>query len=203
MPQSAGTAPRLCATVDAEFRVGRDGGRRVAGHFDLRHDGDVALRRVPHDASHRILRIKAAVEARLARRGVEVALCRAAGRDTPGADFGKARVAVDLEPPGLVVGQVPVQHVEFVQRHPLDQSLDEFRATGNGVRNRASARASANAGHHRYARRESTRPDRTLSESPGPTARVAASCQSVTAPLRNPATSCAVSTTDIGVTSRR
>ena len=38
----------------------------------------------------------------------------------------QARVLADLEPPALVVRQVPVQHVELVQRHPVDELPDEF-----------------------------------------------------------------------------
>ena len=76
--------------------------------------------------------------------------CRAARRarrHAPGADLGQARVLRDLEPPALVVGQMPAEHVELVQRHPVDVAQDELRATGSGAPNRASGRASGSAAH--------------------------------------------------------
>ncbi len=38
--------------------------------------------------------------------------------------LGQARIALDLGAPALVVGQVPVQHVEFVERQDVDIGLD-------------------------------------------------------------------------------
>src|SRR5688572_32985287 len=43
----------------------------------------------------------------------------------PGADARELRVPEYLEPPALVVGQVPVQDVQLVQRHPVDEVPDE------------------------------------------------------------------------------
>ena len=45
---------------------------------------------------------------------------------SPAADFGQARIAFDLQTPGLIVGQVPVEDVELVHRHPVDEALDEL-----------------------------------------------------------------------------
>ena len=44
----------------------------------------------------------------------------------PGADLGQARVAFDFDAPALVVGQVPVEDVQLVQRQQVDVALDKF-----------------------------------------------------------------------------
>jgi predicted ATPase len=44
----------------------------------------------------------------------------------PGADAGEARIAADLQPPALIVHEMPVQDVQLVQRHPVDQLFDEI-----------------------------------------------------------------------------
>ena len=44
----------------------------------------------------------------------------------PGADLGQPRIALDLDAPALIVGQVPVQGVELVQREQVDELLDEL-----------------------------------------------------------------------------
>jgi len=49
-------------------------------------------------------------------------------RDPLRADLGEARVLLDLEPPPLVVGQVPVEGVQLVEREQVDVALDHFRS---------------------------------------------------------------------------
>ena len=36
-------------------------------------------------------------------------------------------MAADLETPGLVVGEMPMQHIELVQRHRVDEAANEIR----------------------------------------------------------------------------
>src|SRR5688572_18911898 len=96
-------------------------------HVDLGDNRDTAIGRVTYDAAHRVLRVVPAVNARQAGGRIDVGCCRTARRHAPGAYRGEPRVLADLEAPGLVVGQVPVQHVELVQRHPVDEALDELR----------------------------------------------------------------------------
>ena len=43
---------------------------------------------------------------------------------TPGADLGQLGIGVDLDAPGLVLGQMPVEPVELVPRHQLDEPAD-------------------------------------------------------------------------------
>ena len=51
-----------------------------------------------------------------------------AGGDAAAADLGQLRILLDLHPPALVVGQVPVQGVELVQGHLVDDLLDLVHA---------------------------------------------------------------------------
>ena len=53
------------------------------------------------------------------------AVVRQGSGGAPRTDFGEPRAAADLDPPALVVGQMPVQRVVLVQRHQVDQLLDE------------------------------------------------------------------------------
>ena len=110
-----------------EFRIGRERGRRMSRQLDLRHDGDAALRGVGHELARLDLRVVAAVAARRAGAGIDVGRGGGAGRHAPRADLGQARIFRDLEAPALVVRQVPVQHVELVQRHPVQVAPDELR----------------------------------------------------------------------------
>ncbi len=100
----------------AEPRVARDRRLRVAGHLDLGDDRHEARRRVRNEFAHLGLRVEAAV-----RRGIA-----GAGGLAPGADARELRILENLEPPALVVGQVPVQDVQLVQRHPVDKLPDEL-----------------------------------------------------------------------------
>ena len=105
-----------------ELRVRGDGGQHVPGHVDLGHDGDEPPGRVGHDLGQVGLGVVATVG-----RAVAAALRIVARRRLapPGSDLGQQRVTVYLEPPTLVVGQVQVQHVEFVQAGQVDQPQHE------------------------------------------------------------------------------
>src|SRR3546814_18867781 len=41
----------------------------------------------------------------------------------PRADAGELRVSIDLDPPALVVGEVPMERVELGERHAVDHPL--------------------------------------------------------------------------------
>ena len=104
----------------AQFRVGGDGGLAVAGHVDFGDDGDVPLGRVGDDLAEVVLGVVAAV-----RQAVEHAVHagdREDGFAPPRADLGEPRVALDLDPPALVVGEVQVQDVELVRGQQVDEA---------------------------------------------------------------------------------
>ena len=116
---------RLAAV--AELRVCGNGRTRVSGHLDLGHDRDEAVSGVAHDLAHVVLRVEAAVglagvapRGRIARRRSELAV------RSPGADVSQLRVALDLDAPALIVGEVPVEDVELVQRQQIQVLADGF-----------------------------------------------------------------------------
>ena len=106
-----------------ELGVGGDGRERVARHLDLGDHGHVARRRVGDDLAHLVLRVEAAVRRPVADVGRKVL------RDhrllAAAADLSEARILLDLDPPALVLGEMPVERVELVERHEVDVALDE------------------------------------------------------------------------------
>jgi len=110
-----------------ELGIGRERGFGVAGHLDLRHDRDEAGGGVGDDLADVVLGVKAAVGRRftglLGLAGVPVLVFAV---DAPSPDFGEARVFLDLDPPALVVGQVPMEGIELVHGEDVDPALDEL-----------------------------------------------------------------------------
>ena len=91
----------------------------MAGHFDFRHDGHEARRRIRHDFPHVVLRIEAAVldavVFSLGRLRSTVADVMADQRlGAPRADVRQLRILLDLEPPALVIREVPMEPVHLV-----------------------------------------------------------------------------------------
>ena len=107
--------------------VGGDRGLRMTRHFDFGDDADESRARVLDDFAYVVLRVETAV--RLAVVDVErrIALGLADERlRPPCAGGGETRVFLDLDPPALVVGEMPVEGVHFVQREQVDVLLDEL-----------------------------------------------------------------------------
>ncbi len=98
----------------AQFRIGGERGQRVAGHFDFRDHRDVQPGRVGDHLAHLVLRVETAVW-----------LAVAVGLPALSADLGQARVALDLDAPALVIGEMPMEPVELVVRHPIQHLLDQ------------------------------------------------------------------------------
>ncbi len=97
----------------------------MAGDVDFGHDADMPRGRIGHDVAYLLLRIEAAVAGvPLTRPGVgQLALSA-----TPAADFRQLGIRLDLDAEAVVVAKVPVEQVEFVHRHEVDEPLDELRA---------------------------------------------------------------------------
>ena len=112
---------------DAELRIRGNRRARMARHIDLGHDRDVAGRCVRDDLADLVLGIETAVEPRPSRGRIDVGCRSRTRRHAPGADFSQLRILLDLDAPSLIVRQVPLQHVELVQRHRVDEPLDELR----------------------------------------------------------------------------
>ncbi len=96
-------------------------------HVDFGNDRDVALSRVRDDPTHIILRIKAPIEARTTRSRIDVSSGSRPRGDAPCSDFREAGVLLDLQAPSLVVREMPMQHIQLVERHPVDELHDELR----------------------------------------------------------------------------
>ena len=98
------------------FRINRRKRLAVSGQVDLRDDLHVAERGVIHDLANVLLRIEPAVAfVPRAVRGRQRLAGPAPG--SPGREF---RIFLDLDTPAVVVGQVPVQRIELMTRHPVD-----------------------------------------------------------------------------------
>ncbi len=106
-----GRDARRLAVRRSQEGVGGDRGRRMARHFDFRHDLHMAGRRETNDAAHLVL-------------GVVAAVARAVRIDAPGAHGSQAWMLADFEPPALIVGQMPVQHIELMPGHPVDHGAN-------------------------------------------------------------------------------
>ena len=89
-----------------QLRVGREGRGGVTGNVDLRDHRDVPGGRVRDEVSVLLLGVEAA--------RASADLRAAAVRGEPGPP-------ADLQPPGLVVGEVQVQHVHLVPRDQVDE----------------------------------------------------------------------------------
>ena len=105
----------------AQFRVAGQRRLCVAGHLDLRHHRHAAFGGVGHHPAHLRLGVVAGAGGAVGARAV----VRQGSGGAPRTDLGEPRAGADLDPPALVVGQMPVQRVVLVQRHQVDQLLDE------------------------------------------------------------------------------
>lgn len=91
----------------------------MAGKLDLGNDVYAALGGIGHHLADFVLRVVAAVgRAVVFVRGFVMADQRLPALRTDARQFG---IAPDLDAPPLVVGQVPVEGVELVQRHDVDK----------------------------------------------------------------------------------
>ena len=99
----------------------------MAGHFDLRDDGDESRGGIGDDLADVVLRVEAAVGC-----GVKCPFAAVAagvaddGFFAPGADVGEAGVFFDFDAPALIFGQVPVKDVHLVHGQQVDVFFDEL-----------------------------------------------------------------------------
>ena len=109
--------------VATQFGIGRHGCHHMTGHIDFGNDFDVAFLGVGDDFAQVVERVEAA--ATIFRVVVERSfVCRVVTRHRTTANranSGQFRVFGNLDAPALVVGQVPVETVEFVNRSDIEQ----------------------------------------------------------------------------------
>ena len=104
----------------AQFRQRLQRRVEVAGHVDFGDDGNGQVIGQGHDVAHHGLGIIAAsrLRARAEQRRQRLAVA------APGGDFGQRGIGVDLEPPGFVLGEMPMELVQLVPGHDADQAAD-------------------------------------------------------------------------------
>ena len=104
----------------AELGVGCQHGHAVAGDVDFGHHGHMTLGGIVDDVLHLLLGVVGLVGHVVIHTGKET-LDFASAVGAPGRELG---VALELDAPALVVGEVPVKHVHLVQCQPVDVFLD-------------------------------------------------------------------------------
>ena len=109
----------------AQLRVGDDGRGGVAGHVQFRDHLDMALRGIGDDLADLLLGVIAAVATRLACARLNPGIAQ---RHPAAADLGELGVTLDLHAPALVIGQVPVEGVELVLGHRVEELADLVQA---------------------------------------------------------------------------
>src|SRR5690349_3109848 len=99
----------------------------MAGHLDLRHNGDEAIARVRDDLPYIVLRVEASVTLVVENvRGGITLRPSDEGSIAPCADLGEPRILLDLDAPALVVGEMPVECVHLMKREEIDVLLHEL-----------------------------------------------------------------------------
>ena len=91
----------------------------MARHLDLGNDRDETVGRIAHDFPRLVLRIESAVRHRVVRRG-RVQIATVAER----AYARQLRIFLDLDPPALILRQVPVEAIDLVHGQNVDELLD-------------------------------------------------------------------------------
>ena len=113
-------------TTDAEPRIGGDGRAGMTRHLDLGHHVHELLPSVFHDLAYILLGIETSVPNSVVLPQRRVGLeGRNHGFLPPGTNLGEPGIFPDLDPPALIVGQVPVKAVHLMEREEIDVLLDE------------------------------------------------------------------------------
>ncbi len=108
----------------AELRICRQRRRRMAGHFDFGNNGDVPRGRIFHDFADVILRVKSAMASvrAVSRAGFRIQL--EADAVAPRADLRELGIFFDFDAPALIIRQMPVKRVQFLQRHRVKNGFN-------------------------------------------------------------------------------
>lgn len=100
----------------AEPRIGGQRRQPVPGHLDFGNHLDMALCGVADDLADLLLRVEPAVGLAVVNALFVLVVASDERFRTPGPDLGEQRIFFDLDPPALIVGQMPVEFVDLVQR---------------------------------------------------------------------------------------
>ena len=104
-------ADPVAAPAARQFGIGRNGGHGVPRHLDLGNDINLPGGGIGHDPADIALRIEAPVDG-------------AVGLGANAPELRQTGIFPDLNGPELVVGQVPVELVQLVHGHHVQQLLD-------------------------------------------------------------------------------
>ena len=107
--------PVQAARVGGKLRIGGQHRGGVTGEINLGDGLDAPLPGILSDRGDLLQGVVAAV------RGAVVTPHPVRGLGPPAGFLGQQRIAVRRDPPALVVSQVPVEDVELVPGHPVDE----------------------------------------------------------------------------------
>ena len=107
----------------AEPRIGGQRRQPVPGHLDFGNHLDMPLCGVADDLADLLLRVELAVGFAVVNALFVLVVASDERFRTPGPDLGEQRIFFDLDPPALIVGQMPVEFVDLVQREDVDVGL--------------------------------------------------------------------------------
>ena len=113
----------IVAVGAAKFRIRRERGGRMARQLDLGDRGNVSLPGILHDIFYLFLGIKTLDRDAVPDIRREVAALN--GFRAFRADSGQSRIFFDLDPPALVIGEMPLEIVEFIPRQQIDIFFDK------------------------------------------------------------------------------
>ena len=95
----------------------------MSGHFDFGHDLDKPVGRVTNAFAHLLPGVIPSVRLRVLL-GTPVLGRPQVGAVAPGTPAGQFRILPDFDPPPLILGQMPLQAIQLVHRHQVDNRLD-------------------------------------------------------------------------------
>ena len=110
------------ASGASQLRISREGSEHVTRQVDLRDDNDPQRLGVGDHLADLVLGVISAIADTIV--GGEVLSDH--GTVAEGSYLGELGVFLNLNPPALVLGEVPVQAVELVYRHDIEVLLDLF-----------------------------------------------------------------------------
>ena len=112
-----------CGASNAQLRISRQRRRSMPRQLDLGDHIDVSRLGISNDIPDLILRIKPLNRPPVALENRRINALMTLWPLRP--DLGQLRIFLDLDPPTLIVRQMPVKLVEFVLRQQIDVLFDE------------------------------------------------------------------------------
>src|SRR5689334_21085094 len=96
----------------------------MARHFDLGNDRDVTGLSIGNHPLNVLLGVVTSIASTRAPGWARLRIQPKPDAIAPSPDLGQTRVALDLDPPTLVIREMPVKCVQLMQRHQIQETLD-------------------------------------------------------------------------------